>query len=132
MVARVFHKRENGFTLIELLIVCVIMGVLAAAVVPNLTKFIGSGAVGAANTELATVKNSVVGYLADHSGNLPCAVQPTVGNPQPLAAALIAQYLGNAPIKGGYLVDASGTVTGDPNNAYPSLTWDASSGNWTR
>lgn len=132
MAAKVFHNRENGFTLIELLIVCVILGVLAAAIVPNLAKFIGSGTVGAANTELATVKNGVTGYIADHNGNLPCAVQPTVGNSQPLATASIVEYLGNAPIKGGYLVDANGNIIGDPGNVYPGLTWDASTGNWQK
>ena len=132
MFARLFQNREQGFTLVELLVVCVILGVLGAAIVPNLTKFIGSGTVGAANSELATVKNSVTGYIVDHNGDLPCAVQPAAGDPQPLATVLITPYLGNAPIRGGYLVDTNGDVTGDPNNVYPGLVWDASSGDWVK
>jgi len=114
------------------MVVCVIMGVLAAAIIPNLTKFIGSGTVGAANTELATVRNAVTGYIAEHDGDFPCTVQPTAGDPQPLATALITPYLGNAPVRGGYLVDTNGDVTGDANNLYPGLVWDASSGNWVK
>ncbi|HEX9897435.1 MAG TPA: type II secretion system protein [Dehalococcoidales bacterium] len=132
MVVKIFRNRENGFSLIELLIVCVILGVLAAAVVPNLTKYIGTATVGAANTELATVKSGVMGYIGDHNGNLPCNVQPTIGNPQPLVMALINEYLGNAPVLGGYLVDVNGSTVGDPANVYPGLTWDAANGKWKK
>jgi type IV pilus assembly protein PilA len=132
MVTKLFNNRESGFTLIELLIVCVIIGVLMSAVLPNLTKFIGTGTIGAANTELATVKSGVMGYIADHNGNLPCTTQPTIGNPQPLTEASIQPYLANAPVRGGYLVDVTAGIIGDPNHLYPGLTWDAIRGIWTK
>ncbi len=132
MIAKIFRNRENGFTLIELLIACVIIGILAAAVLPNLTRFIGKSTEDAANTELATLRNGVTGYLVDHGGNLPCAVQPTAGNPQPLIIASVTPYLGNAPILGGYLVDIDANIAGDPANVYPGLTWDAASGKWIK
>jgi prepilin-type N-terminal cleavage/methylation domain-containing protein len=132
MVVKSFQHKQNGFTLVELLIVVAIMGVLSAAVLPNLTKYVGNGIVGAANTELSTVKNSISDFMVDNSGLLPCAIQPTIGDPQPLVETSILPYVAGAGIKGGYLVDDKGSVSGDPANAYPGLNWDAISGRWVK
>jgi len=54
---KIFLKRttrintQNGFTLIEIMIVILLLGVLTAVIVPNLSRFLGSGAIGAANAE---------------------------------------------------------------------------------
>jgi prepilin-type N-terminal cleavage/methylation domain-containing protein len=60
-----FNYGEQGFTLIELLIVIVILGILAAVAIPQVTKFIGQGKVSAANTELGLVKTAVGAGMAD-------------------------------------------------------------------
>ena len=52
---RIPEQGEKGFTLIELLIVVAILGVLAAVVIPNVGRFIGSGKKEAAATELSTI-----------------------------------------------------------------------------
>ena len=62
-----------------MLIVIVILGVLAAAIIPNLSKFVGSGTVGAANAELATIKTAVSAYAADYNGAYPTAANSTDG-----------------------------------------------------
>jgi len=62
-----FRYGEKGFTLIELLVVVAILGVLAAVVVPNVVKFIGSGTVESANTEAHDVQTAVVAYMADNN-----------------------------------------------------------------
>ena len=62
-----FRYGEKGFTLIELLVVVAILGVLAAVVVPNVIKFMGSGQMEAANTEAHDVQTAVVAYMADNN-----------------------------------------------------------------
>ena len=66
---RTFIKKyrygEKGFKLVELLVVVAIIGVLAAVVVPNVGKFMGKGALEAANTEAHMVTTSVMAAMAD-------------------------------------------------------------------
>ena len=62
-----FRYGQKGFTLIELLVVVAILGVLAAVVVPYVVKFMGSGTVESANTEMHDVQTAVVASMADNN-----------------------------------------------------------------
>jgi len=62
-----FRYGQKGFTLIELLVVVAILGILAAVIVPNVAKFMGSGLVEAANTEAHNVQTAVIAHMADQS-----------------------------------------------------------------
>ncbi len=61
------HKRnEQGFTLIELLIVIVIIGILAAVAIPRFQGVSDKAKIGAAQAELATVKQGLGMYQAEN------------------------------------------------------------------
>ena len=72
---RLPRRGERGFTLIELLIVVAILGVLAAIVIPNVMRFIGSGEQEARDTELSNIQAAVSAMMVDNKITLlPVAV----------------------------------------------------------
>lgn len=60
-----FGKRERGFTLIELLVVVGIMAALAAIVVPNVARFVGTGKSEGAAAEHDAVQAGIDAAIAD-------------------------------------------------------------------
>ncbi len=63
---RIPKRGEKGFTLIELLIVVAILGVLAAVIIPNVSRFFGSGEEEARKTEKSSVQLAVGMMLSDN------------------------------------------------------------------
>ena len=56
---------QKGFTLIEMIVVVGIIAVLAAVIVPNIGKFIGSGEQGAKDAEYESVQTAMSAMMAD-------------------------------------------------------------------
>lgn len=112
---RRFRYGQRGFTLIELLVVVAILGALAAVVVPNVSKFMGAGAVQAANTEAHNVQTAVIAYMADNSvtdadGSIgPAADIPTTA-PTPPATSVKSFLLNPTGLQAIYTI-ADGAIT---------------------
>ncbi len=121
---RSFRYGQKGFTLVELLIVIAILGVLAAVVIPNVSKFTKSSAIAAGKAERQTLQTSVDAMMADAGI---AALTAAVTGWQGAAGAVTYngttydanQYLRRTPTKGTYSVATEGTVT---CTAYPGLS----------
>ena len=125
-------REQKGFTLIELLIVIVILGVLAAAIIPNLSKFVGSGTVGSANAELASVRTAISAFQADNNGLLP--VTAGGGAAGGTINASISSYM-SGTVKGVYVCDNSGLITSATLGSWPAtIQWSTNNSvnNWVR
>jgi type IV pilus assembly protein PilA len=92
------HNNEKGFTLIELLIVIAVLGILAAVVVPNVSGFIASGNLSAANAEVATIQTAAVAYSAANNGTYPDD------------STVLGSYLNGGTLKAKYTFNTSGKI----------------------
>jgi prepilin-type N-terminal cleavage/methylation domain-containing protein len=117
------HRGEGGFTLIELLIVIAILGIIAAIVVPNVSGFMTSGQLNAANTEVQNVKTAAVGYLAEN-GDWPGSSDELDPYLEGTHTALKATYT----FDHNTITGATATASGWPT----TITWDADSQTWIR
>ncbi len=64
---RMPKRGQKGFTLIELLIVVAILGILAAVIIPNVTRFMGRGEDEARRTEKKNVELAVTMMMTENS-----------------------------------------------------------------
>lgn len=74
-------NRIAGFTLIELLLVAVILGILAAVVVPQFSADTTSTKEQALKSNLAALRSAIDRYAFDHKGKFPGNENGGFGNP---------------------------------------------------
>ena len=124
---------QKGFTLIEMIVVVGIIAVLAAVIVPNIGKFIGSGEQGAKDAEYESVQTALNAMMADmavttltaNSGAAATSqndwtANPTASTTDPGAVVLFdsvdptLRYLQNSTTIYFYCWDGNGQITNDP------------------
>lgn len=64
-------SRKTGFTLVEILIVVVILGILAAIVIPQFTNASESAKASSLITQLQSIRSQLELYQVQHNGNYP-------------------------------------------------------------
>ena len=89
-------KAKSGFTLVEILIVVVILGILAAIVIPQFTEASSEAKLSSMVTDLQSVRSQIELYKIQHNDNL-----PGVANGTHLATAdFVASLTGKTNIFG--------------------------------
>lgn len=127
------NRKANAFTLVEILIVVVILGILAAIVVPQFTNASNEAVKGALQSQLQTITSQVELYRVREQGDLPDA---DADNPIGVAAdndgwgVLIEDdYLQEVPVNGytgeGELtVDGITAAEGGDRDSAAGWAWD--------
>jgi general secretion pathway protein G len=68
---RTIRRRGHGFTLVEILIVVIILGILAAIVIPQFANASSDARVTNLRTTLANVRNQIEVFKAQHNEQAP-------------------------------------------------------------
>jgi len=69
--------KQSGFTLVEILIVVVILGILAAIVIPQFTEASTEAKTSSLCTDLQSVRSQIELYKIQHNDNLPGVAKGT-------------------------------------------------------
>jgi general secretion pathway protein G len=117
--------RRTAFTLVELLIVVIILGILAAVVIPQFSDAGTDARVSALAENLSTVRAQIDLYKAQHGGSYPTLVAQMTGKTDAdgtvNAAGKYGPYLLSIP-NNPFTVGGTGNDI-STNAAAPSLAW---------
>jgi general secretion pathway protein G len=130
-------KSQSGFTLVEILIVVVILGILAAIVIPQFTEASTEAKTSSLVTDLQAMRSQIELYKAQHNDNLPGVNNGTHTGGAGFVLALTGQtdifgevgtdygpYLMKVPMNQFVDSDVVGTGNADP----PAVSTDGTQG----
>ncbi len=83
------HRRAalaSGFTMVEIIVVVIVIGVLAALILPNVVGRIGQAKQSVAAQKIANIEQAVQLFQADY-GRLPNTLEEVVNRPADIDAA---------------------------------------------
>jgi general secretion pathway protein G len=137
-------RAKKGFTLVEILIVVVILGILAAIVIPQFTEASTEAKTSSLVTDLQSVRSQIELYKVQHNDNLPGVANGTHTAGANFVAALTGytDIFGETVLRtdpnayGPYLqkiptnqfVDSDVVLPGNTNGADPAISTDGSQG----
>lgn len=104
------RSKERGFTLVEILIVVIILGILAAIVIPQFTSASTDARQNSTKSLLQTIRSQVELYKLQHSDNLP-------GDDTGSGTPTFAEFWDDLTLK----TDLSGATDADDPNLGPYL-----------
>ena len=108
-------KKQGGFTLVELLVVIGILAALAAVVIPNVSRFAGSGEQAANEVEEVTVQAAMDLFMAETAALTvtPLGQPSATGDFVASTPALSPLFLRTSPTNCTYYWADTGIVTQD-------------------
>jgi type IV pilus assembly protein PilA len=125
------RRCQHGYTLVELLVVIVVLGVVAAIATLSVTRFIDSGNVEAANTELHQAHTAIQLCLFESGGTeLDAPVSGWDGSANMVKATGssgeiydAATYLQGSKLKARYNVGQDGNIIGVTDYSWSNVAW---------
>lgn len=91
-------NKAKGFTLVEILIVVVILGILAAIVVPQFTNAANEARGGNVATQVSTIENQLELWAARNNGQYPDLVTDGWGDSSTAGTMIGDSYLKELPV----------------------------------
>ena len=76
---RTYRSKKGGFTLVEILIVVIILGILAAIVIPQFTSASQDARKNSLTSQLQTIRSQIELYKLQHLDKLPPVLQAGTG-----------------------------------------------------
>jgi len=114
------HRRNQGFTLVEILIVVIILGILAAIVIPQFTEASNDARESSLASDLQTLRSQIELYKIQH---LDCHPGDTTGNGvADDAANFVADLTGQTDQDGAVGTDYGPYLQQFPTNPFNALS----------
>jgi general secretion pathway protein G len=110
---KAYRNRKSGFTLIEILIVVIILGILAAIVIPQFTNASQDARKSSLASTVQTVKSQIELYKLQHKDRPPLLISDAAGQWE-----VFLQY---SDIDGGNLATAADLTATPPRNLGPYM-----------